>query len=53
MQVEDRSQKDKTESTIHHESTMMSNLPLHEGREHIMQEIGVTVKELLQILRVR
>ena len=46
MQAQDTSQKDEPPTTIHRESTMMSNRPLEGGREPMKQKEGSTMKKL-------
>ena len=48
MQAEDTSHKDERLSTIHRESTMMSNRLLEAVREPTKQKVGSTMKNLLQ-----
>ena len=46
MQAEDTSQKDEPPTTVHRESTMMSNRLLEGGREPMKQKEGSTMKKL-------
>ena len=48
IQAEDTSKEDEPLSTIHHGSTMMSNMVLEGGREPMKQKEGLTAKNILQ-----